>query len=107
MPALIGPELSSTRRLRRAHLAGPPFYLHLEDGTGCPQLAAGDSCYPILAAFPPPAAGADPIPDEVRPSLAAGAINTIFISGLLPPGAPFEPDFGVSFMVWQDNYTAP
>lgn len=86
---------------------GGGLYLHLEDGAGCRELAAGSSCYPILAAFPPPTMGADPIPDEVRPALAADAIHTIFISGLLPPGAPFSADFGVSFMVWQDDFVAP
>lgn len=85
---------------------GGGLYLHLEDGSGCPPLIAGQACFPILAAFPPPAAGDDALPDEVRPMMEDGAILTVFINGLLPPGAPFEPDFGVSFFVWQDNLVA-
>ena len=82
---------------------GGALYLHLEDGRGCPAFTTGRPCYPMLAAFPPPAMGEDPLPDDIRPMLADGAVHTIFISGLLPPGAPFEADFGVKFFVWQDN----
>ncbi|MGE0789389.1 MAG: hypothetical protein AB7S26_27190 [Sandaracinaceae bacterium] len=79
---------------------GGGLYLAIEDGSGCPDFTAGDSCYPILAAFP---TMPEPLPPEIVPNLADGAIHTIFISGLLPPGAPFEDDFGVSFFVWHDN----
>ena len=86
---------------------GGGFYLELETGAGCPDFTDGDACYPVLAAFPPPGAGEDPLPEEVRPMLSADTINTVFISGLLPPGAPYEDDFGVSFFIWHDDYVAP
>ena len=44
-----------------------------------------------------------PPADNILPNIADGDIVTVFISGLLPPGAPFEDDFGTSFFVWKDN----
>lgn len=79
--------------------AGGGFYLRIEDGMGCtPAFTAGSPCYPVLTAFPmtPPA-------DNILPNIEAGDIVTVFISGLLPPGAPYEDNFGTSFFLWKDN----
>ncbi|MBX3274048.1 MAG: hypothetical protein KF729_27530 [Sandaracinaceae bacterium] len=85
-----------------AAMAGGGLYVRLEDGMGCTPAFSGGRCYPILDAWPT----AMPA-DEIQPRMADGSINTIFISGLLPPGAPFAATHGVQFFVWQDNYVAP
>ncbi|MCA9605016.1 MAG: hypothetical protein KC619_05455 [Myxococcales bacterium] len=88
---------------------GGGIYLRVEDGMGCtPAFTAGDACYPMLAMLP---AMDPPLPDNIRPDLAADTINTIFISGAIVPNPVAPPAwaaaFAPSFFIWQDDYVAP
>ncbi len=87
--------------------AGVGGGLFIALGATCPDFSASGSnrCYPMLAALPPMT---PPLPDNIRPDLADGAINTIFISGLAQLG-PRDTTMrnGLSFFIWQDNYVAP
>lgn len=84
----------------------PGGALYLEFGPTCAAPEPGESCYPILPDALRPVTD-PPLPDEVRFQLEPDAVTTIFVSGYLPPGAPFQAAFGASFMIWQDNYVAP
>lgn len=82
---------------------GGGLYLVLDPtgSTGCPPFDAlppdAQRCYPILDAFPSP-----PPSENIRPSLRAGDVSTLFLSGAAGASDPY----GASMLLWQDNFAS-